>query len=62
MIESEGEGGLLWAREIEYRWGHTSWLVCRWGIDSKGKDLFSTKKVLYELYVKVVFHHTAVFT
>lgn len=35
-------------------------LIRRWGINTKGNEEFSTKKVLSEPNVKVVFHQTAV--
>jgi hypothetical protein len=46
----------LGAREI----GPHKLLIRRCGINTKGKELFSTKKVLSEPNVKVFFHQTAV--
>ena len=58
-MESEGEGvffGALAIPSLEPR----KFLIRRWGIHTKGNEEFSTKKVLSEPNVKVVFHQTAV--
>lgn len=52
-------GVFFGAREIEEIGPH-KFGIRRWGIHTKGNEEFSTKKVLSEPNVKVVFHQTAV--
>ena len=58
-MESEGEGVFLRGSRDGIDRAH-KFLIHRWGIHTKGNEEFSTKKVLSEPNVKVVFHQTAV--
>lgn len=57
-MESEGEGGFLRGSR-DGRDRAQKWLIRRGGMKTKGNDSFSTRKVLSEPNVKVVFHQTA---